>query len=125
MIEDQRIIDINNYLPLSSSDGALRLAGSAIPLAGSDLPLAGAIQIYGNDQNCAIDLDPLLKLHELDVKHNAEGIYHNKITPPVVSSIYCYLVRKRGELRHYAISKQGDTWLIRLFNPLTQQYEIA
>ena len=68
----------------------LYLAGAAdsLPLAGSALPLAGVIRINGKYMHRAIHLDLVLKLHELDGKHNAEGIYHNKITPPVVSSIH-------------------------------------
>ena len=75
----------------------------APPLSGADLTLAGGIRINGNDIHCAIRLDPVLKLHELDGKHNAKGIYHKKITPPVRSLINFCQVHKKGEPRHNAI----------------------
>ena len=77
---------------------------------GSALPFTCNIQINGNDIYCAIRYDMVLKLHELDGKHNAEGIYHNKIMPPFGSSIHCYQFRKKGEQRYNAIWNQGDTW---------------
>ena len=113
---------INGALPLAGSDDALPLTGAALPLAGSAFLLAGSIWINFNDLHCSILLDPLLKLHDFYGKHNTEGIYHNKITPPVRSSVHCYQVRKTGEPRHDAIRKQGATCSRRLFNPLTQRY---
>ena len=72
--------NINNALPLAGSADVLTLAGSGIPLA-------YIIRISGNTIPCAILINLVLKLHELDGKHNAERIYHKKITPPVRSSM--------------------------------------
>ena len=87
---------INFALPLVDAADALPLADAALPLASAALPLAGVIFINANDIHRAIRFDPVLKIHYIDGKHNAEGIYHNKITPPVRSSIHCYQVRKKG-----------------------------
>ena len=79
---------INNTLPLVGDADDLPLSGATLLLADDDLPLAGGIWINGNNLHCAIHLDPVLKLHDLDGKHNPKGIYHNKVMPPVRSSIH-------------------------------------
>ena len=94
---------VNNALPLAG-------AAASLTLSYTDLPLSGGNQINGNYLHCAISIDPVLKLHDLYGKHNAKGIYNNKIIPPVRSSIHLYQVRKKGGSRHDSIWKQGDTW---------------
>ena len=116
---------INATLSLAGVNDALPLAGDAILLAGADPPLEVIIKINGNDLHSTIHLDPVLRLHDLDGKQNAEGIYQNKIKPTVRPSIHVYQVFNKGELMHDAISKQGDTWSIHMFNHLVQWYGLA
>ena len=116
---------INDALPLAGAIGDLPLTGAGLSLAGASLHLTDSIRINGKDLNCAIRYDLVLNLHDLYGKHNAEGIYHNKIPPPVGSSINCYQVRKKEEPSQDAIQNQGDTWSSRIFNTLTQRYGLA
>ena len=85
--------------PTRHIKNALSLAGAVddIHLTDAALPLTGGIRINGNDLHFDIRYDPVIKLHDLDGKHNVGGIYHNKIMPPVGSSIHFYEVRKKGD----------------------------
>ena len=103
-----KIVFLNQFFdapPNSSTD---------ILLTENDLPLTGGIRINGNNLHCAIRLDVVIKLHDLDRKHNDEVIYHNSITPSVGSSIHCYHIRKKGGTKVQCHMKSG--WhLVELF----------
>ena len=81
MKADQWERHINDAIPLVG-------ASDALSLAGADLPLVGFIRINANYLPRAILLDQVLNIHDLGGKHNTGDIYHNKITSPVISSIY-------------------------------------
>ena len=82
----------------------LQLLFVAPSLAGADRSLSCGIrinfnnqhiQINGNNLHCVIRYDPVLKLSDLEGKHNAKIVFHNNITPPVRSSIHFYQVHKK------------------------------
>ena len=89
-------ININNDTLLAGSDDRINIVGADLVLAGANLSRLDGIWINGNNLRYDIRLDPILKFHDLDGKYNAKGIYHNKITPHVESSIHFYQVRKKG-----------------------------
>ena len=81
-----------------------------------DSPLVDVVIIHH-----AASYDPTLQQLYLRAKVNDEGVYHHFLTGNNMSTLHCYQVHNKGEVRNGHRFNTGCFWYKCLYNTFTQK----
>ena len=80
----------------------------------SDSSLVDAVILHSS-----VSYDPILQHVELYGKVYGKGVYRHFVTSNNMSTLHCYQVRKKGEVRNDRKVKTGFFWSKKLYNHFT------
>ena len=73
----------------------------------------------------AVSYDPTLQHLYLRAKVNEEGFYHHFLTGNNMSTLHCYQVHKKDEVRNGHRFNTGCFWYKSLYNAFTQKLRLG